>query len=116
MTCEQLAALYEEYALGVLEGEERAEMEAHLARPCDYVHRRAWPKRDGWSRSCRMPLRSRASGGAAREDHERREADGERNVRRHSDRSEVCARAKPKPSRNARRFRRGPGRRPPRWR
>jgi anti-sigma-K factor RskA len=33
--CEQLAALYEEYALGVLEGEERAEMEAHLARPGD---------------------------------------------------------------------------------
>lgn len=35
MTCEQLAALYEEYALGVLEGEERAEMEAHLARAGD---------------------------------------------------------------------------------
>ena len=35
MTCEQLAALYEEYALGVLEGEERAEMDAHLARPGD---------------------------------------------------------------------------------
>jgi anti-sigma-K factor RskA len=34
MNCEQLAALYEEYALGVLEGEERAEMEAHLARAC----------------------------------------------------------------------------------
>jgi anti-sigma-K factor RskA len=34
MNCEQLAALYEEYALGVLEGEERAEIEAHLARPC----------------------------------------------------------------------------------
>lgn len=31
MNCEQLAALYEEYALGVLEGEERAELEAHLA-------------------------------------------------------------------------------------
>ncbi|HXP79891.1 MAG TPA: anti-sigma factor [Verrucomicrobiae bacterium] len=35
MNCEQLAALYEEYALGVLEGEERAELEAHLARPGD---------------------------------------------------------------------------------
>ena len=35
MTCEQLAALYEEYALGVLEGEERSEMEAHLARSGD---------------------------------------------------------------------------------
>ena len=34
MDCEQLAPLYEEYALGVLEGEERAEMEAHLARAC----------------------------------------------------------------------------------
>ena len=35
MNCEQLAPLYEEYALGVLEGEERAELEAHLARDCD---------------------------------------------------------------------------------
>ena len=35
MNCEQLAALYEEYALGVLEGEERAELEVHLARPGD---------------------------------------------------------------------------------
>jgi anti-sigma-K factor RskA len=35
MTCEQLNPLYEEYALGVLEGEERAELEAHLARKCD---------------------------------------------------------------------------------
>jgi anti-sigma-K factor RskA len=34
MDCEQLAPLYEEYALGVLEGEERAEMETHLARNC----------------------------------------------------------------------------------
>jgi len=34
MDCEQLAPLYEEYALGVLEGEERAELEAHLARAC----------------------------------------------------------------------------------
>jgi anti-sigma-K factor RskA len=34
MNCEQLAALYEEYALGVLEGEERAELEAHLTRTC----------------------------------------------------------------------------------
>jgi len=36
MDCEQLAPLYEEYALGVLEGEERAEIEAHLARACPY--------------------------------------------------------------------------------
>lgn len=35
MDCEQLAPLYEEYALGVLEGEERAEIEAHLARAGD---------------------------------------------------------------------------------
>jgi len=34
MTCEQLALLYEEYALGVLEGRERAELEEHLARAC----------------------------------------------------------------------------------
>jgi len=34
MTCEQLAQLYDEYALGVLEGEERAEIEQHLARAC----------------------------------------------------------------------------------
>jgi anti-sigma-K factor RskA len=34
MDCEQLDPLYEEYALGILEGEERAEMEAHLARAC----------------------------------------------------------------------------------
>ncbi len=34
MNCEQLAPLYEEYALGVLEGKERAELEAHLARAC----------------------------------------------------------------------------------
>jgi anti-sigma-K factor RskA len=35
MNCEQLAPLYEEYALGVLDGEDRAELEAHLARACD---------------------------------------------------------------------------------
>jgi anti-sigma-K factor RskA len=34
MSCEQLAPLYEEYALGVMEGEERAELEAHLAHAC----------------------------------------------------------------------------------
>jgi anti-sigma-K factor RskA len=34
MDCEQLDLLYEEYALGILEGEERAEIEAHLARGC----------------------------------------------------------------------------------
>jgi anti-sigma-K factor RskA len=36
MDCEQLAPVYEEYALGVLEGEERAEIEAHLARACPH--------------------------------------------------------------------------------
>ncbi len=36
MDCEQLAPLYEEYALGVLEGEERAEINAHLARVCPH--------------------------------------------------------------------------------
>ncbi len=36
MDCEQLAPLYEEYALGILEGEERAELEAHLARACSH--------------------------------------------------------------------------------
>jgi anti-sigma-K factor RskA len=34
MDCERLAPFYEEYALGVLEGKERAELEAHLARAC----------------------------------------------------------------------------------
>jgi Anti-sigma-K factor rskA len=34
MTCEQLAPFYEKFALGVLEGMECAEMEAHLARAC----------------------------------------------------------------------------------
>jgi anti-sigma-K factor RskA len=34
MDCEQLALLYEEYAVGILEGEERAELESHLARGC----------------------------------------------------------------------------------
>ena len=32
--CEQFALLYDEYALGILEGEERAELEAHMARNC----------------------------------------------------------------------------------
>lgn len=32
--CEQLKQHYESYALGALEGEERAEIEAHLAREC----------------------------------------------------------------------------------
>jgi len=35
MDCEQLAPFYEEYALGILEGEERAELQAHLGRNCD---------------------------------------------------------------------------------
>ena len=34
MDCEQLAPLYEEYALGILEGDERADLDAHLARAC----------------------------------------------------------------------------------
>ncbi|HEV7967299.1 MAG TPA: anti-sigma factor [Candidatus Acidoferrales bacterium] len=34
MDCERLAPLYEEYALGALEGTERAELEEHLARGC----------------------------------------------------------------------------------
>jgi anti-sigma-K factor RskA len=34
MTCEQLEQHYDEYALGVLEGEARAELEQHLARTC----------------------------------------------------------------------------------
>ena len=34
MNCERLAPFYEEYALGVLEGKERAELEEHLARKC----------------------------------------------------------------------------------
>jgi anti-sigma-K factor RskA len=34
MDCDQLAPHYEEYALGVLEGEDRSELEAHLARAC----------------------------------------------------------------------------------
>jgi len=36
MDCEQLDPLYEEYALGILEGEERADLEAHLARACPH--------------------------------------------------------------------------------
>lgn len=35
MTCEELKEVYELYALGVLDGEEREEMEAHLARGCE---------------------------------------------------------------------------------
>ncbi len=34
MDCAQLAPLYDEFALGVLSGEERDELEAHLARAC----------------------------------------------------------------------------------
>ncbi len=44
MTCEELRDQYELYALGLLEGPERAEMEAHLARegdPCIAGVRRA---------------------------------------------------------------------------
>jgi anti-sigma-K factor RskA len=35
MTCQQLQEMFELYALGVLEPEERVEIEAHLARGCD---------------------------------------------------------------------------------
>jgi len=35
MTCHELQDGYELYALGVLDGEERAEIDAHLARGCD---------------------------------------------------------------------------------
>ena len=34
MDCEQLAPLYEPYARGLLKGDERAELDAHLARGC----------------------------------------------------------------------------------
>ncbi len=34
MDCAQLAPMFEEYALGALEGEERAELQTHLARGC----------------------------------------------------------------------------------
>ena len=35
MTCRELQDAYELYALGVLEGEEKAEIDAHLARGCE---------------------------------------------------------------------------------
>ena len=35
MNCEELNDLYELYALGVLDGEEKAEVDAHLARGCE---------------------------------------------------------------------------------
>ena len=35
MTCHELQDAYELYALGVLEGEEKAEIDAHLARGCE---------------------------------------------------------------------------------
>ncbi len=35
MTCQELSELFELYALGALEAEERAEIEAHLARGCE---------------------------------------------------------------------------------
>jgi hypothetical protein len=34
MTCEELKDMYELYSLGVIEGEEKAEIDAHLARGC----------------------------------------------------------------------------------
>ena len=34
MTCDELADLFELYALGLLEQEDRAEIEAHLGRDC----------------------------------------------------------------------------------
>jgi hypothetical protein len=39
MTCEELKDLYELYALGVLDGEEKEEAEAHLARGCEICKR-----------------------------------------------------------------------------
>jgi anti-sigma-K factor RskA len=39
MDCKDLRQYYDEYALGVLEGEERAEIDAHLARRCDVCTR-----------------------------------------------------------------------------
>ena len=39
MTCEELKDLYELYALGVLDGEERDEAEAHLSRGCEVCKR-----------------------------------------------------------------------------
>jgi len=46
MDCAQLREHYEDYALGVLEGPELAELEAHLARGCDVctpgVERARW--------------------------------------------------------------------------
>src|SRR6266567_1139765 len=35
MTCHELQEMFELYALGVLEGEERTEIDAHLARGCE---------------------------------------------------------------------------------
>src|SRR6266700_1156763 len=35
MTCHELQEMFELYALGVLEGEERSEIDAHLARGCE---------------------------------------------------------------------------------
>ena len=39
MTCHELSDVYELYALGVAEDEEKIEMEAHLARGCDTCRR-----------------------------------------------------------------------------
>jgi hypothetical protein len=39
MTCEELKDLYELYALGVLEGEEKAEADAHIGRGCEVCKR-----------------------------------------------------------------------------
>jgi len=39
MTCQELKDLYELYALGVLEPEEKAEIDAHLARGCENCRR-----------------------------------------------------------------------------
>ncbi len=39
MTCHELQEMFELYALGVLEGEERAEIDAHLARGCETCSR-----------------------------------------------------------------------------
>jgi anti-sigma-K factor RskA len=39
MSCQELRDMYELYALGVLEGEEKAEIEAHLDRGCESCQR-----------------------------------------------------------------------------
>jgi hypothetical protein len=65
MDCEQLAPLYEEYALGVLEGDERAEIEAHLVRGCPKCRRASRARRTS-SWSCRPTRADRARSATTR--------------------------------------------------